>query len=183
MADSLPQRRHLHRRQSRLKPLVPHLQPSPVDSLLQVLTSKHSERMRNPSLLRRLPNPARNFIHNHVVMRRITAQQTSKTNNGIVLPSFRQFPRRQRNLKRPRHPHQINVFPGSARAHQPTDCAKQKSLGDKSIEPGNDNREALARSAQRAFERRKIRLRRRPDNEILLAILLRDSVPPWWVRS
>ncbi len=177
--DSLPQRRHLHRRQRRLESLIPHLQPGAINGLSQVFAGKHPKRMRNSSLLRRLPNPTRNFIHDHVVMRRIAAQQTSKANNCIVLPSLRQSPRRQRNLKRPRHPHQMNVFPGSARAHQPVDSAQQQPLSDKCIEPGNGNSEALARSAQRSFERRKIRLRKRLNNEILIVFFLRDSVPPW----
>src|ERR1022692_165997 len=36
---------HLHRSQSRLKPLIPHLQPSAINSLLQVLASKHAKSM------------------------------------------------------------------------------------------------------------------------------------------
>src|SRR5580704_7750531 len=180
MADSLLQRSHLYRRQRRLKPLVSHLQPSAINSLLQVLARKHPKSMWNTSLLRRLPNPPRDFVNDHVIMRRIPAQQTTKTNNRVILPCLRDCPRRQRNLTRPWYPHQINIFPDSARAHQPIDGAKQKPLSNKSIEPRNHDSKALAQSAKRALERGKTRPRKRLHHEILLVFRLRDSAPPWW---
>ncbi len=108
--NSFPQRRHLHRRQRRLKSLVPHLQPRPIDRLLQILASQHPKRMRHARFLRRLPNPPRDFIHDHVIVRRIPAQQAAETNNGVIFFRQRQSPRRQRNLKRPRHPHDLDVI-------------------------------------------------------------------------
>jgi hypothetical protein len=138
--------------------------------------------MRNPSLLRRLPNPPRHFIHDHVVMRRIPTQQTAETNNGIVLPSLGQLPRRQRNLKRPRNPHQIKIFLLGTGAHQPVQRAQQKPLGDKRIEAGDNNRKAFTGSAQRSFDGGEARRGKRPHNEILLVFLLRGLVPPWVFR-
>ncbi len=91
-------------------PLFPIFSPARSMACSKVLASKHAKRMRNPSLLRRLPNPPRHFVHDHVIMRRIAAQQTSETNDRVIFLSLRQLPRRQRNLKRPRHPHQINIF-------------------------------------------------------------------------
>jgi len=147
MADRPAQRRHLHRRQPRLEPFIPHLQSSAIDRLFQVLTSKHTERMRHASLLCRLPNPARHFVYDHVIVRSISPQQTTETNHRVVLLRLRQLPRRQRDLKRPWHAYQFYIFFVRARARQSINRAQQQPLSDKRIEAGNDNREAPARSA------------------------------------
>jgi hypothetical protein len=139
--------------------------------------------MRNARLLRRLPNPARDFIHDHVIVRGTAAQQAPETNNRVILLSLRELPRRQRYLKRPRHAHYSDIFFLSAGSHQPIDRAQQKSLGDKCVESRNHDSKAHTHSAQRTFERGNPMLGRSLDNEILLVLLLRDSVPPWWVCS
>lgn len=104
--------------------------------------------MRNSRLLRRLPNPPRHFIHDHIIVRRIPAQQTSETDNRIVLLRLRQLPSRQWNLKRARHPDQIDIFFLSPGALQSVDRANQQSLSDERVEPGCDNRELPATSVQ-----------------------------------
>ena len=86
--DSCPQRRHLHRRQRRLKPFVPHLQPGAINGLLQRVAGKHAERMRHAGFLRRLSNPARNFIDDHVVVRCVPAQQTAETDDRVIFFGF-----------------------------------------------------------------------------------------------
>ena len=86
--DRCPQRRHLHRRQRRLKPFIPHLQPRTINGLLQRVTGKHAERMRYARFLRRLSNPARNFIDDHVVVRCVPAQQTAETDDRIIFFGF-----------------------------------------------------------------------------------------------
>ena len=99
--DSRLQRCHLHRRQRRLKSLVPHLQPGPINGLLQIFASKHAKRMRHASLLRRLTNSARYFVYDHVIVRRIAAQQTTQANDGIVFFGFRQLSRGETESRRP----------------------------------------------------------------------------------
>ncbi len=159
--DSVLQRRHLHRRQRRLKPFVPHLQPSPINRLLQSLASQNAEGMRNSRLLRRLPDPPSDLIDDHVIMRRIPAQQTSDANNGIILPSQSQGPRRQRNLKCPRHPRNINVFLRSASPQQPVASTQQKPLRDKRIKPRHHDGKPPPSSVQLPLQGRKHRLRHR----------------------
>ena len=159
--DRVLQRRHLHRRQRRLKSLIPHLEPGPINRLLQSLASQNAEGMRHSSLLRRLPNPARHLVHDHAIMRRIPAQQTSDANNGVILPSQSQTPRRQRDLKRPRHPRNIDVFLRSASPNQPVASTQQQPLRNKRIKPRHHNGKPPPRSVKLSFQSRKVRLRHR----------------------
>ena len=85
-------------------PFVPHLQSRAINGLLQGIASQHAKRMRHSSLLRRLPNPARHFVDDHVVMRRIPAQQTAETNDRVILPGLSQSPRRQPESQTPPAP-------------------------------------------------------------------------------
>ena len=56
--------------------------PAAISSQCQV------ESVRNAGLLRRLPNAARDFVSDHVVMSCVSAKQTAETDNGIVFPGF-----------------------------------------------------------------------------------------------
>src|SRR5208282_692585 len=150
--DSLLQVCHFDRGQRCLESLVAHLQASAINRLLQRFASQHTERMRNARLLRRLPNPPRNFIDDHVVMRRIAAQQTANANDGVVLPSLGQRSCRQRNLKSPRHANQRDIFLRRARAQQSIVSALKKAFRDEGIEPRNHDRKPLSHSAQATFD-------------------------------
>jgi len=88
MADSFPQRRHLHRGQRRLKSLIPHLQPGAINSLLEVLAGKHAKRVRDPGLLRRLSNAARDFIHDYVIVRGVPSEQAAEADNRVIFPGL-----------------------------------------------------------------------------------------------
>ncbi len=156
--NSARETRHLHRRQRRLEPLVPHLQTCPINRLLQIFASQHSKRMWHSGLLRRLPNPPRNLVHNHVVMRRVPAQQTSQTNDGVVLSSQSKRPRGRRNLKRPRHPHDRNMFPQRPRPQQSIASTLQKPLRDKRIKPRHYNSEPFPARVRLPLQDRKLRL-------------------------
>ncbi len=174
-ADSCFQRRHLHRRQCRLKSLVSHLQSSAIDRLLQSLASQHPKRMRHARLLRGLPNPPRNLIDDDVVMRRIPAQQTTQTKDGDLLPRQSQHPRRHRNLERPRHPHNRNVFLLRSRAQQSIIGAQQQPLRDERVKPRHHNCKPLPGGVDLPFERGNRGLRR--SLYIQFEFLVRDSVP------
>src|SRR5215469_8346501 len=117
--NAIFQGRHLYRRQRRLQSLVPHLQPGPINRLLQPVASQNAKGMGHTSLLRRLPNPTRDLVDDHVIMRRIPAQQAANTDQSVVFPSQSQGPCRRRNLKRAWNPHDVDVFlrrPGSNQA-------------------------------------------------------------------
>ncbi len=176
-ADSCLQRRHLHRRQSRLESLVPHLQPSPIDRLLQRVASQHAKGMGNSSLLRRLPDPPRNFINDNVIMRRIPAQQTSDANQSVVLPSQSQSPSRRRNLKRPRHPHNVDVPLRSSSPNQPVAGTQKQPLGNERIKAGHNNGKPLPGSIQLPRNPRNNRLRHRFDLQVGVP---RGPLRPLW---
>src|SRR6184192_1364655 len=55
--------------------------------------------MRHASLLRRLPNAARDLVHDDVVMRGIAAQQASEADDGVVFFSFSQSAGGGRNFE------------------------------------------------------------------------------------
>jgi len=144
MADGGRQRRHLHRRQRRLEPLIPHLQPGAIDGLFQRVASQHPKRMRHACFLRGLPNAARHFVDDDVVVRRISAQKTSDTNNRIVFFRSGKSPGSRGNLEASRHTCNRNIFLLRPQPKQPIARAQQKPFGDEAIEPRYHDREALA---------------------------------------
>ena len=178
-ADSCIQRRHLHRRQGRLESLVAHLQPRPVDGLLQSLTGKDAEGVRHARLLRRLPNAARDFIDDHVVMRGVAAEQAAKADDGVILFRLRQRPCRGRNFKRPRHTDDLDVFLFRTRAQKPVISTLQKSLCDESVETRNDDRETFSGRVQAAGEAAQLGFGMKPGAVAPVVVVLRDSAPPW----
>jgi len=168
MADGCLQIRHLHRRQRRLESLVPHLQPSAIDGLLQSFAGQHTKSMRNTSLLRRLPNPPRHLIHNHVVMRRIAAQQTTDTKYRVVLFGLSQHPSCRRNFECTRHAHQGDIFLFSAGAKQAVVSALKKPFRNKRIEAGDNDRKAFPRPTQVALDSSDRRLRKAFEFDLLV---------------
>ena len=151
-ADSFPQIRHLYRRQRRFESLVPHLQSGAINRLLQRLAGQHSERMRNSSLLRRLPNPPSHFVHNHVVMRRVAAQQAANTDDRVVFLRLGKRTGGQGNFKRSGDTDQHDVFFLRARAQQPVVGALEKSLRDERVEARDDKGKAPTRGAKTAVD-------------------------------
>src|SRR5580658_1327259 len=152
MADRCFQIRHLHRRQRRLQSLVAHLQTGAIDRLLQGLTGQDSECMWHPSLKRRLPNAARNFVDDHVVVRRVAAQQTANANHRVVLFRLRERASGYGNLKCAGHANQRDILLVRSRAEQPVVCALKKPLGDEGIEARHNNRKPFSDSAEAAFD-------------------------------
>ena len=93
-------------------------------------------------------------------MRRIPAQQTSKTDDRVVFPSFRHLPRRQGNLKCPGDTNQLNIFAKLRSApHKAINCGGKQTLHNERIKTANNYCKALSRSAQLAFEREMIGVR------------------------
>src|SRR5579863_493527 len=180
-ADSFPQRRHFHRRQRRLKSLVPHLQSCPINRLLQVLAGQHAERMRHSRLLRRLPDPPRDFVDDHVIVRRISTQQTSQANDRVIFLSQSQRPSRQRNLKSPRHAHHVNVLFSRSRLQQAVTSARQKPVRDERVKARHHDGKALPRAPKLALDGRN----RRIANSLNSNLPFRNSSPhlcPLWLK-
>src|ERR1700757_4089945 len=76
--------RHLHCGERRFESFIPHLQSRAIDCLLERVASEHAEGMGHSRFLRRLPNPTSAFIHDHVVMGGIAAQETTQADDRIV---------------------------------------------------------------------------------------------------
>src|ERR1700726_4220424 len=87
-AECFPQIRHLHRRQRRLESLVAHFQSGAINRLLQRFAGEHAKGMWHSSLLRRLADPSRDFVDDHVVMGSVATKQAAETDDGVVSPSF-----------------------------------------------------------------------------------------------
>ena len=75
--DRFCQIRHLHGRQRGLQAFVPHLEASPVDGLFQRLAGQHTESVGHPGFLRGLPDTARDFIHDDIVVGGVATQQAT----------------------------------------------------------------------------------------------------------
>src|SRR6185312_4455800 len=125
-----------------LKSFIAHLQSSAINRLLQIFTSQDAESMRHSRLLRRLPNPTRNFVHDHIVVRRVPANQASEADDSVVFLSFRQRTRSRRNFERSRHANNFYISFTRARTHQPVVRTPQQPVSNKFVEPGNNNSEA-----------------------------------------
>ena len=98
--------------------------------------------MGDASFLRRLPDPARDFIDDHVIMRRVSAQQASNANYGVVLSCFSERARGGGNFKGSRDADDIDATLFHARPEKAVVCASQQAIRDEFIEAGNDDGEA-----------------------------------------
>jgi|KBSMisStaDraftv2_1062788.scaffolds.fasta_scaffold24740_3 hypothetical protein len=74
IADRFFQIRHLNRSQRRFESFVAHLQARAINRLLQRVTGEDSECMRHSGFLGGLPNAARNFVDNDIVVGSISSQ-------------------------------------------------------------------------------------------------------------
>jgi hypothetical protein len=116
--------------------------------------------MRDARLLRRLPNPASALIHNYVVMRCISAQQTSDADDRVILSRFRESTGGGRNFERTRNASQVYILFLDARTQKPVIRALKQPLRDERIEAGYYDGKALACATQIPFDSSNRRLRR-----------------------
>src|SRR5258708_27666392 len=135
--------------------------------------------MRHSSLLRRLPDAARDLIHNHVVMRCVAADQAAKADDGIIFPGFGKSASGQGNFERSGDADQRDVFLPCARAQQSVVSALEEPFCDEGVEARNDNRTPLSSSAKPTLDSRNRRLRRTLDFYFLFRGFLRASVSLW----
>jgi hypothetical protein len=137
--------------------------------------------VRHSRLLRRLPNAARNFIHDDVVMRRVAAQQTANTNNRIVFFRFGERARGDWNFECPGNSNKRYIFFLGPGPQQPIVRALKKSLGNKRIETRDDKSKPPARRAQAASNGRNRWLGRTFDFYFSSRFSLRNSASRRWI--
>src|SRR5271156_5224581 len=80
------QLRHLHRRKARLVTFITRLEPSAIDRLLQRVAGQDAENQWHAGIELRQLNTPRCFRHHNVVVRSLTAQNATNTNDGIKAP-------------------------------------------------------------------------------------------------
>jgi hypothetical protein len=182
-SHGLGQIRHLDRRQRGFEALVSHLQSGAVDGLLQSLAGKHAESMGYARLLRGLPDAARNFIHNDVVVGGIAAQQATQADNRVIPPSPGESAGGHRNFECAGHTNDFDIFALCPAAQQSVACASKQPLGNELVKPGDDNAKMFSRSVEISLNRPYLNRGRGIERRILFMIVLRDPAPPWRNRS
>ena len=148
MADGLLQIRHLHRRQRRLESLVAHLQPGTVDRLLQRVAGKDTERMRHSCLLRRLPDPARDYVDDYVEVGCVSAQKAAEADDSVVLLGFSKCARGQGDFEGARDADDLDVFLFRPGTNESIVCAAKQAVGDEFVESRDDDSETKPRGIQ-----------------------------------
>jgi hypothetical protein len=174
--DSSPQIRHLHRCQRGFKAFVSHLQSGTVDGLFQRFASKHTKSVGHTGLLRGLPDAARNFVDDNVVVGSVPTNQTAEADNRIVFPGLGERASRRRNFECARNADDVDRFGFGPAAQQSVERTSKQSFRDELIKPRDDNGEPSSRSVQIAFKGLDLSWRR---GLIMIVFLLRESVPPW----
>ena len=66
--------------------------------------------MRYACFLRRLTNPARDLVDDHVVVGRVAPQQAAEANDCVILLGFSERPRGGRNFERAGHADDVDVL-------------------------------------------------------------------------
>src|SRR5580698_5348173 len=107
--------------------------------------------MWDASLLCRLSDAARNFIHNDVVMRSIAAQQAADAEDRIVLLRFGEHSSRRRNFECTGDADQRDVFFLGTGTQQSVVGALKKTFGDERVKARDDYRKAFSDSTETAF--------------------------------
>src|SRR5437773_4497550 len=114
--------------------------------------------MRHASLLRRLPNAARDLVHDDVVMRGIAAQQASEADDGVVFLGFSESAGSGRNLEGTGHAEDFDVplfCPGS---YKSVVGAAEQAVSYEFIETRDDNSEPKSGCVQFSGDRKSTRL-------------------------
>jgi hypothetical protein len=151
--DGLLQIRHLHRRQCRFESLISHLQSGAVDRLLQRFARENTEGMWHARLLRRLPDPARDFVDDHVVMGGISAKQAAEADDGVIFLGFRQRARSGWDFERAGDADDFDGVFFSSGTEQPVVGTSKESVRDELVKARGDNTEPKAVRAQMSGKR------------------------------
>jgi len=100
--------------------------------------------MRNSGFLRRLADAARDFIHDHIVVGCISAQEAAKTDDRVVFFGFSEGARGRGDFERAGNANDFDVVVFRARTNQPVVGASQQAIGDEFIKSRDHDPEAKA---------------------------------------
>ncbi len=110
-------------------------------------------------------------VDDYVVVRRISAQQTSQADDGVVFFCFRKSARGGGNFECPGDTNDFNVRLFGAGSQKSVVCAPKQPIGDELIEPRNYDSKMKVVSVQISGDRLL--------PNFLFGGFLRVSVSPW----
>ena len=131
--------------------------------------------MGHARLLRRLPDAARDFVHNNIVMGGIATDQTTEANDGIVFPGCGESASGRWNFECPGNADELDVFAGCSAAQQSVERTAKQPFRDELVKARDDNGKVLSGSAQIALNRLDLRLSGSLQRRIRFAVGLRES--------
>src|SRR5713101_5894470 len=141
---------HFDGGEPRFESLVPALEPSAIDGLLQRVASQHTEHDRQAAIhLRELQSPCSLRAH-IIVMCRLAAKHTSDGDQGVILLCRGHFFRGQRQFERSRNVHHINIFARRACTLQRIRRRRQQPLSNKAVEAAHHDAKPKTCCAKRA---------------------------------
>lgn len=152
-ADSVFQGGHLNRGQRRFKALVAHFQSGAINGLFERVAGKNAESMWNAGFLRGLPNTARDFVDDDIIVGRVSAKQASDADDGVVFLRERERARGGRNLEGARHANYGNIVPARSELPQSVARTDEKSFCNEGIEARDNDGEATPSSIQITLHR------------------------------
>src|SRR5579871_2856075 len=152
MGDCLLQRSHFNCRQGRLESLVTALQAGAINGLLQRITGQNAECVRDSRILRRLADAARDFICDHIVMRRVAAKKAAETDDRIEFLRKRQLASRRGNFEATRHANNPDVLAANSRLMQSLQSSCEEPLRNESIESAHHDSKAPSRTSQLSLQ-------------------------------
>ena len=141
--------------------------------------------MRHAGLLLRLPNPARNFCVDRLVVRRLAAQQAAQRDHRVHLAAFGRRPRRVRHLPRARHTHHRHIFARRAAASQAIERTLQQPVRNHSVPARGHNHKAHPLGRHPTLDRRlhaMHRVFRLPEADLEAAVQAQRKQPRLPVR-
>src|SRR5204862_5350934 len=97
--------------------------------------------MRHSGFLRRLPDATRDFVDDHVVVRGVSAQQTSEANNGVVFFGFGKGTCSRGDFEGTWNTDNFDVFFSRLGAYESVVGAPQQTVSDELVESRHHNRE------------------------------------------
>ena len=127
--------------------------------------------MWNSGFLSGLADAARDFIHDYIVMGRVTTQQAAEADDGVIFPGFSESAGGGGNFKGTGNADDSDVLLFGARAKKTVISTTKKPFSNELIEPGSNDSETKTGGIQLSGKRFL--------SNLFLGGPLRGSVPPW----
>jgi len=104
--------------------------------------------MRHSCFLCGLPDPTRDFVNDYIVVRRVSAQQATEADDGVVLLCLSEGARGRGNFESARGANDTDVVFFCAGTNQAVVSAAQQPLSNELIKSGDDDSETQTTRVQ-----------------------------------